>query len=360
MRVTSWFKTYLLPGFVFQGVLIGGGYATGRELVEFFLSDGITNGVIGLMVATGIFSLVLAISFELARKTGSYDYRSFMQNLLGRAWILFEIPYLAILVLVLSVVASAAGLIVSERLAVPSFYGTGMLMLLIAALLFFSNAFIGRVFAAWSSLLYLAYALLFVLSFHILSGHFPSLFTGDTVLSDGLTAGARYAGYNLAVIPAVLFALRHISKRRQALTAGLLAGPLAMLPGFLFFILLSAQYPGVLTQAVPLTSLLGALDMKWFEISMEIVIFGTFLETGAGLVHAFNERVASTVQDHGKTMPGWGRSMIAIGLLLLSVVVASQFNLIDLIAQGYGMITYAILAVFVLPVLTIGLYRTFK
>ena len=33
---SSWFQRYLLPGFVFQSVIIAGGYGTGRELVEFF------------------------------------------------------------------------------------------------------------------------------------------------------------------------------------------------------------------------------------------------------------------------------------------------------------------------------------
>ena len=33
------FKKYFLPGFVFQSMVIGGGYGTGRELVEFFLQS---------------------------------------------------------------------------------------------------------------------------------------------------------------------------------------------------------------------------------------------------------------------------------------------------------------------------------
>ena len=33
------FNKYLLPGFIFQSLIIGGGYGTGRELVEFFLSE---------------------------------------------------------------------------------------------------------------------------------------------------------------------------------------------------------------------------------------------------------------------------------------------------------------------------------
>ena len=38
------FQRWLLPGFLFQSVIIGGGYATGRELVEFFLSAGPLGG----------------------------------------------------------------------------------------------------------------------------------------------------------------------------------------------------------------------------------------------------------------------------------------------------------------------------
>lgn len=34
---SPFFRKYLLPGLVFQSLTIGGGYGTGRELVEFFL-----------------------------------------------------------------------------------------------------------------------------------------------------------------------------------------------------------------------------------------------------------------------------------------------------------------------------------
>ena len=55
---TTFFQRILLPGFLLQSVLIGGGYATGRELVEFFLSSGPLGGFFGLIVATAIFSLI--------------------------------------------------------------------------------------------------------------------------------------------------------------------------------------------------------------------------------------------------------------------------------------------------------------
>ena len=33
---STWFQRFLLPGFAFKAVVIGGGYATGRELATFF------------------------------------------------------------------------------------------------------------------------------------------------------------------------------------------------------------------------------------------------------------------------------------------------------------------------------------
>jgi uncharacterized membrane protein YkvI len=33
---STWFQRFLPPGFAFKAVVIGGGYATGRELAEFF------------------------------------------------------------------------------------------------------------------------------------------------------------------------------------------------------------------------------------------------------------------------------------------------------------------------------------
>src|SRR5690606_15444890 len=87
---STWFQRYLLPGFVFQAAVIAGGYATGRELVEFFLPAGPWGGLLGMAVGMLVWSAVLMASFELARVARAYDYRSFFQVLLGRGWFVFE------------------------------------------------------------------------------------------------------------------------------------------------------------------------------------------------------------------------------------------------------------------------------
>ena len=85
----DWFKCYLVPGLVFQSVIVGGGYGTGREVVEFFLVHGPMGGLLGMLVSCLAFSLIMAVAFEFARVMKSYDYRAFFQALLGRSVLLY-------------------------------------------------------------------------------------------------------------------------------------------------------------------------------------------------------------------------------------------------------------------------------
>ena len=46
------FQRFLLPGFAFKAVVIGGGYATGREIAEFFLPAGLWGGLAAMALST--------------------------------------------------------------------------------------------------------------------------------------------------------------------------------------------------------------------------------------------------------------------------------------------------------------------
>ena len=82
MSQPGFLRRILLPGFVFQSVVIAGGYGTGRELAEFFLMEGPVGGLLAMLVSTLLWSLVCAVTYDLARVAGTYDYRTFFQKLL--------------------------------------------------------------------------------------------------------------------------------------------------------------------------------------------------------------------------------------------------------------------------------------
>src|SRR5256885_4668315 len=160
----SWFKRFLLPGLGVKAVVIGGGYATGRELAEFFLSRGPWGGLYAIIFATILFSIFCALTFVLARRFGTYDYRSFFKRLLGPAWPLFELSYLLFVVLILAVYGAAAGAIGSAIFGAPVWVGTVAPMAGIAGSVAFGNRAVERLFRDVSYYLYAIYAVFVRLS----------------------------------------------------------------------------------------------------------------------------------------------------------------------------------------------------
>ena len=161
----SVFKRLFLPGLVFQSICIAGGYGTGRELVEFFLQFGPVGGLLGLLLpATIVISVGSAICYELARMNRSYDYRKFLKLLMGRGWFLYEIAYLATVLLVLAVVTAAIGALMSETFGIPNTLGSIALLAAIAFLVFKGTKVIEGVMSVWSFVLYSVYVSIFFAS----------------------------------------------------------------------------------------------------------------------------------------------------------------------------------------------------
>jgi uncharacterized membrane protein YkvI len=355
--ISSTFQRIWLPGFVLQSVIIGGGYATGRELVEFFLSSGPVSGLLGMLVATIVFSIVSALCFELARLTQSLTYRSFFHQLLGGGWFLFEIAYFALGLLVLAVVGAAAGELTGAHLGIPPTVVTVIFMALVGLLVFWGTAMIEKVLSSWALLLYVTYVTLVACYLWQNGGDLMTNLSAGPVGSDWLLRGVRYAGYNVAVIPVILFCVSHMTSRKDALTAGALAGPLIMAPALLFYLAMAAAFPAILDSSVPADYLMQKLDMPWLMVIFYIVIFGTLVATGTAFIHAVNERIDEVYREQNKEMPHWLRAAVAFGALLIAVILAGRIGLIDLIAKGYGTLTWAFIAVFVVPLCTIGVWK---
>jgi uncharacterized membrane protein YkvI len=355
--VNDFFKRYLLPGFVFEAAVIGGGYATGRELVEFFLPAGPLGGLLGMIVSMVVWSAVLAASFELARVAQAYDYRSFTRLLLGPAWILFEIAYLLLIVVIFAVMGAAAGEIAHHLFGLPKLAGTLLMIAGVAVVLFYPTGAIEKFLSISVGYLYLVYVVFFTWSLFAFGDRVEASLQAEPVGSRWLMAGVTYAAYNVATIPAVLFCIRHLTTRREAVVAGLIAGPLGMLPGFAFYVAMVGYYQEIGSAALPSAFLLAKLNAPWFEWAFQFGVLLTLVDTGVPILHAINERVAKVYEERREVMPRALRPAIALGVMLLSVFAASAVGLVGLIAKGYGLLTYAFIALLVVPVLTVGIWR---
>ena len=359
---SSAFQRFILPGLAFKAVVIGGGYATGREIAEFFLPAGAWGGIAAMVVATLTWCVVCAVTFVFARRLRELDYRSFFRALLGRAWPIFEIAYVLFVVLILAVFGAAAGAIAAATLGVPPIVGTLCLMAAIAVAVAAGNRSVERVFTWVSFLLYGVYAAFIVFALSAFGGQISDSFAAPGGWNDGwLSGGLTYAGYNIVGAVVILPVTRHFTSDRDAVVAGIAAGPLAMLPAFLFFICMCAFVPAIAGEALPSDYLLARLEQPWFRYLFQAMIFAALLESGTGAVHAINERVATVWRARtGAALGARARAVIALVLLAVCMLIADRVGLVSLIANGYRALAYLLIAVYVLPLLTVGLWKLWK
>lgn len=359
---SSWFQRFLLPGFALKAVIIGGGYATGRELAEYFVPAGPWGGLAAMLLATCVWSVVAAVTFALARKLGAYDYRAFFQGLLGPAWVAFEIAYLIFVILILAVFGAAAGAIGAATFGWPEWLGSLLLAVAIVAVIAWGTGVVEQMFKYVSILLYTVYALFLVIALASFGGLIGQGFANAPPPSGNWMAGGlTYASYNIVGAVVILPVLRHLTSQRDAVVAGLIAGPLSMLPAILFFVAMMAFYPAIGAETLPSDFLLRQMTVPGFHVIFQVMIFAALLESGAGAVHAINERISGAVEARGRSAltPG-ARALIGAVILAGCMFVAGRIGLVDLIASGYRFLAWLFLAVFVAPLLTIGVWRLLR
>ncbi|MBV8497004.1 MAG: hypothetical protein JO361_09505 [Gammaproteobacteria bacterium] len=356
--MSSPFQRFVLPGLAFKAVVIGGGYATGRELAEFFLPSGPWGGIAAMALAMAIWSAVCVVTFLFSRASGALDYRTFVRALLGPGWIAFEVAYVLFVVLVLAVFGAAAGAIGAATLGAPTLLGTLVLMTAIALVTAWGNASVERLFTYVSFLLYGVYVLFVVFALTHFGARIADGFGRPAPMSGWLSGGLQYASYNVLGAVVILPVLRHLAGNRDAVIAGLIAGPLAMLPALMFFSCMMAYYPEIASATLPSDYLLQRLDLPVFRYLFQVMIFAALLESGTGFVHAINERIGlAWRRSRNAELGRAARLCIALVTLVFCMLLAERFGLVTLISRGYRMLAYVVLLVFVAPLFTIGIYR---
>ena len=358
MRPPSWFQRFLLPGFAFKAFVIGGGYATGRELAEFFVPAGPRGGLLGMALATLLFSLICVVTFLYARMTGSADYRAFFRDLLGPFWVLFEVAYVFMFILILAVYGAAAGAIGEAMFAWPSLAGVLCLMTAIAAFSAFGNISVEWLFKYASYFLYAVYALFVIIALDRFGGRTVESLAATSATDGWVQAGVIYVNYNVVGAVAILPVLRHLTSTRDAVVAGLLAGPLTILPALLFFLCMIAWYPGIGSEVLPADFMLRQIGSPILHAVFQFMIFLALLQSSVSSVHAINERIAGYLAERRqRILRPMSRLASTAILLVIAVFFADRFGLVTLIAKGYRALAWMFLIVYVLPLMTWGLWR---
>lgn len=363
------FGKFVLPGIILQSVMIGGGYATGREIVEYGAKYGALGWLSGLGTFLG-FAVIAALTYELIRLTKAYDFKTFMKTIGGPLWIVFDIVYLLFMVVIIAVMASATGNIVEQTLGLNYWVGVVAITVVVAILNFYGSRLIERFETLGTVALYAGYIIFSVLVIGtfgknistVFANHDTSFIEGSVSAGKALWSGVLYCAYNLVVMPATFFTIERQTRRVESVVSGIIGGVLATIPWFLTYFAVMCFYPNpdVLGASVPWLAM-----MQGTAGSVVIAIFGivmgwTLIETSTGIIHAALERVNNGLKEaHKPPMTGKQQAILTI-IVLVGSMVLSKVGIIDLIATVYNALSYAFLAIYVLPLITVGVYKIFK
>jgi len=354
------FRVYIVPGAVFQSVMVGGGYGTGREVVEYFTSFGALGGLLGIGVASVVLAAILMVTFEYSRRYSLYDYRSFFKSLLGPGWVAFEVLIILLFLLVLAVLAAAAGNISRDNFGIPYIGGLSVMLAIVGLLTFFGQKVIEKALTFWSFFLYAVFIAFFIAVFRSDAVSLTVAFDSASAQNGWWGSGFKYALYNLAVAPLLLYVVRGLKTRRETLISGAVAGFIALAPAVIFHVAFLAAWPVVLGEAIPVYWMLTQLGTTSLLVLFSVMLFGTFIETGAGMLQGINDRVNSYLVEKRRTSLSPLQCMlIAVTAILVSAGL-SLLGITSLIAKGYGTMSWGFLVVYVIPLMTIGVRRIWR
>jgi uncharacterized membrane protein YkvI len=94
-------------------------------------------------------------------------------------------------------------------------------------------------------------------------------------------------------------------------------------------------------------------------VLFQLMVFFALLECSVGFMQAFNARIDVYNLRRGRITPRLVHLVVPAVLTFGSVFIASTVGLVALISQGYRAMAYVVLAIFILPLFTLGLVKIF-
>ncbi len=353
-------RIYLVPGAVLQSVMIGGGYGTGREVVEYFTRFGIGGGLAGIALAAVAIAAVFAGSLEISRRFAAYDYRSFFQALLGPFWFLYELLVLVLFLLVIAVIGAAAGEILRTELGLDPAFGAVTVLVVVVVLTFFGREFVTRVLTVWSLVLYVVFLVYLGAVVHAFGEPLGAQLAAAERLPGWPTAALQYAFYNVTAIPVILYAARAVETPRQACLSGIVGAAIGILPALFLHLSFAARYPEILEAELPVYEMFAAVGSPLLKAAYLVVLVGTFVETGAGNIQGFLERLDAWWSERTGGVLGRGTHALVTVVALALAGSLSALGIVALVARGYGTLAWGFLAVYVVPLATVGVRRILR
>ena len=382
----SWAMAFTVASCWF-GTHVGGGFATGNQVIGYFAKYGPVTALICPIAAMGILAIIMHIWLKFARLSGFNNYKDTAAALYPtpKMEILFEIFYIVIILAAVAAAVAGAGNVLANFLGIEYVGGTKVLMnLIIVAVLIVLSIFGVKVVAAASSvlsvLIIICTAMVVVaglvadhdaVALQLLSQFGAEKAAYVNNVPEALWRGILvYAGFQCVSIPPMIAASEEMGTtgtKRACILGWLMNGLALAASGYtlakwypLLMGLQNAKAEGFVTAtSIPNQTMLTIIGLKWLLVFFSILLLCAFVSTCVTLIFTMVQRF------QGKLFPKAiksekVRSIIVAGVAIALCFSISLLGLTAITTKLYGYDGYYALVVVVLPALIWGIPKIRK
>jgi uncharacterized membrane protein YkvI len=371
MEKKSVMPTFFAVAFVWFTTHFGGGFASGRQVVQYYVGYGWYASFLPIL-SQAIEALVFYYAWKFALEKRKYDYRSwsleFYKPVEKVMSPVFEGIYQLILVTATAVAFATGGA------TITTVFGTSYILntIIIAAFMLVLTVFGAGLVRKAASFIAVAiitgvvvvYLPNVVAGWGKITANIAGLQAG-TIESTGTFGQALwktfvYAGFQSCCLGAYLAhsnALKDVNDAKKAAGWGFVINAAILMLSTLG--IMAFYQDGILAESVPaLFVVMNGVGSSVLTPLISILIILGAVSTGVNLIYGTTNRIVNFIgRNDSEEVQKENLTKRSMGVSLAYVIVTwciAQFGLIPLIAKGYGTLGYIAVFVIILPLLIKG------
>jgi len=316
----------------YLGAVVGAGFVSGQEVVQFFVIYG-DQGLRGVILAALLFVVLAAVLLQIAHKHKISNYQDLLSFIFAsKTAKVIDLFMAGFLFLGISIMLSASGAIFFEHLNLPEY--AGILLTYTAVLIALFKGKQGLI-ASYNYLVPLKILLLLVINFYLAFGmKNHAIFDYTTALEKPVSyywiiAALLYVAYNFSLAMVVLIEYQSITTRQQGISGAMLGGIILGLLLILNFWALANSIPQVFNYEIPMLFAAGKIS-RTAKYGYLLVLWLGILTTAIANTYGFTQRLA---KYSGTSF----RIMLILTLTLALPLSGQSFsNLVGLVYPIFG------------------------
>lgn len=382
---SSWIAAFTVAS-VWFGTHVGGGFATGNQVIQYFAQYGWTAALFPI-IAMGILAFVIYIVMSFAKLNGYDNYKDTFAALYPnpKMEILFEIFYIVIILAAVASAVAGAGEVMANFIGIEYVGLTKLLCnaVIVAILVLLSVFGIKMVMAASTvlsvAILAITACVIFsgltadmdaVVSQYLVANNLQPVAYTDNLFSSIWSGIIVYAAFQCVSIAPMIAASSEMSMKgikRSAILGWIMNGGALAASGYMlskwYPVLKALQGAGVtgFTNAlgIPNQTILNIVGVKAILVLFSLLLFCAFVSTCVTLVYTMVQRFQGVCFP--KAIKSEKVRSAIVGFVVILICFAlSLLGLSNIIKYAYGYDGYFAIFAVVIPVLIWGVPKVIK